>query len=103
MLTRSRDDESVTPLEFTYEAADCRLFYTGDMIRDVTNVWKKTVDAHWGDAKQTCVDDSVGHESSLSGGAKTASNAKKPSAAPGMSVNGAMMAVVAVASVFVML
>ncbi len=38
------------------------------MIRNVTSVWKKTVDAHWGDANNTCVEGSVGDKSSLSGG-----------------------------------
>ncbi|KAF2263646.1 hypothetical protein CC78DRAFT_518116 [Lojkania enalia] len=65
-----KGDDSVTPLEFVYEAADCRLFYTAEMVRDVEAVWKKTVDARWGDAKATCVTDSVGDASSLSGGAE---------------------------------
>ncbi|KAJ4350329.1 uncharacterized protein N0V89_008950 [Didymosphaeria variabile] len=62
------NDTSLTPLEFVYEAADCRLFYTAEMVRNVTAVWQKTVDAHWGDANKTCVEGSVGHKSSLSGG-----------------------------------
>ncbi|CAO2648299.1 Nn.00g075660.m01.CDS01 [Neocucurbitaria sp. VM-36] len=64
------NDEDVTPLEFVYEAADCRLFYTGDMVRDVEAVWKKAADARWGNTKDVCVEDSTGHASSLSGGAK---------------------------------
>ncbi|KAF2744318.1 hypothetical protein M011DRAFT_470451 [Sporormia fimetaria CBS 119925] len=61
-------DTTETPLEFVYEAADCRLFYTPDMIRDVEAVWKRTVDAQWGDRKKYCVEGSTGHPSSLSGG-----------------------------------
>ncbi len=65
------NDSTVTPLDFVYEAADCRLFYTADMVRDVTNVWKKTVDAQWSNnGKNLCVSGSTGDPSSLSGGAK---------------------------------
>lgn len=64
------NDDDVMPLEFVYEAADCRLFYTGDMVRDVEAVWKKTADARWGNTKDVCVEGSTGHSSSLSGGAK---------------------------------
>lgn len=66
-----RIGEEETPLEFIYEAADCRLFYTADMIFDVEAVWKKTADARWSD-KKVCVEDSTGDKSSLSGGQKTA-------------------------------
>lgn len=98
------DDKTNTPLEFIYEAADCRLFYTGEMIRDPVAVWKKTVDAHWGDAKQVCVDGSTGDKSSLSGGAQTASGAGKKAAATTTRVSGALTAaVVGVAALFVML
>ncbi|ORY07131.1 hypothetical protein BCR34DRAFT_28177 [Clohesyomyces aquaticus] len=75
------NDTSNIPLEFIYEAADCRLFYTDAMIRDVTNVWKKAVDARWGDAKSVCVEGSTGHKSSLSGGTPSA----KPKAKTGSS------------------
>lgn len=63
------NDTTVTPLEFVYEAADCRLFYTGDMVRDVEAVWKKAADARWGNTKDICVEGSTGDPSSLSGGA----------------------------------
>ncbi|KAF1969056.1 hypothetical protein BU23DRAFT_248765 [Bimuria novae-zelandiae CBS 107.79] len=33
--------------QFVREDADCRLFYTKDMILDVSNVWKKAVDVTW--------------------------------------------------------
>ena len=63
------NDSSNTPLEFIFEAADCRLFYTADMVRDVSNVWRKVVDARWGpDANAVCVDGSTAHKSALSGG-----------------------------------
>jgi len=60
-------DKSATPLNFVYEAADCRLFYTADMIRDPTAVWKKTVDANWGDMGKLCVEGSTGHKSAAEG------------------------------------
>ncbi|KAF2119140.1 hypothetical protein BDV96DRAFT_487670 [Lophiotrema nucula] len=75
-----KGDDTVTPLEFVYEAADCRLFYTTDMVRDVEAVWKKTVDARWGDAEKTCVDGSTKDKSSLSGGAPTDGGKKKSAA-----------------------
>ncbi|OAL55274.1 hypothetical protein IQ07DRAFT_638970 [Pyrenochaeta sp. DS3sAY3a] len=64
------NDKDVTPLEFVYEAADCRFFYTGDMYRNVESVWKKAADARFGSNKDMCVEGSTGHASSLSGGAK---------------------------------
>ena len=33
--------------QFVREDADCRLFYTKDMIKDVTSVWKKAVGVTW--------------------------------------------------------
>ncbi|KAF2710765.1 hypothetical protein K504DRAFT_475718 [Pleomassaria siparia CBS 279.74] len=61
------DDTGAVPLNFIYEAADCRLFYTADMVRDTTNVWKKAVDANWGDQSKVCVEGSTGHESAVKG------------------------------------
>jgi hypothetical protein len=85
-------DDKQTPLEFVYEAADCRLFYTADMVRNVTNVWKKTVDAFWGDKNKYCVDGSLNQKSSLSGGAATQggdNNAKlQPGQNPGQGQGG---------------
>jgi hypothetical protein len=33
--------------QFVREDADCRLFYTKEMIKDVTSVWKKVVNTAW--------------------------------------------------------
>ncbi|KAF2797233.1 hypothetical protein K505DRAFT_269916 [Melanomma pulvis-pyrius CBS 109.77] len=69
-----RDDTSQTPLEFIYEAADCRMWYTAPMINDVTQVWKGVVDRMFTSGKgnstgvQGCVKDSTGDPSSISGG-----------------------------------
>jgi hypothetical protein len=46
-------DKTQTPLQFVYEAADCRLWYTPEMTVDVTAIWEKTVDVAWGG--DTCV------------------------------------------------
>jgi hypothetical protein len=65
------------------------------MVRDVTNVWKKTADARWGDAKSVCVEGSFGDKSSLAGGAPSqASTDKKKSAAPRVAGSGALMGLV---------
>jgi hypothetical protein len=63
------------------------------MIRDVTNVWKKTVDAHWGDAKSVCVEGSYGDKSALPGGSGTqaSTDGKKKSAAARANGSGALM------------
>ncbi|KAM3500958.1 hypothetical protein MY10362_005953 [Beauveria mimosiformis] len=37
----SGDDPDGFPLHFKYEAANCRLFYTRDMVRDVTESWRQ--------------------------------------------------------------
>ncbi|TKA44043.1 hypothetical protein B0A54_04809 [Friedmanniomyces endolithicus] len=58
-------DDSVTPLQFVYEAADCRFFYTADMILDQSLVWQRTYDLKWGNG--TCVQGSTGDPSSVSG------------------------------------
>jgi hypothetical protein len=62
-----KGDKSQTPLEFVYEAADCKLFYTGDMVLDVRETWKAAAAAKWGNG--TCVPNSTGDPSSVSGGA----------------------------------
>ncbi|KAL1623849.1 hypothetical protein SLS54_004312 [Diplodia seriata] len=49
-------DDTGTPLQFTYEAADCRLFYTAEMTLDITAVWKAAADSKWGDVSR-CVSD----------------------------------------------
>lgn len=34
-----------TPSQYVYEAADCRKYWTNDMVNDVANVWKAAADA----------------------------------------------------------
>jgi hypothetical protein len=56
-----RNDTSLTPLHFVYEAADCRLFYTAASLSDQSVVWSAAYDAMWGSA--ACVDGSRDHPS----------------------------------------
>ena len=53
------DDKSETPLQFIYEAADCRLFRTPDMLNDVTEMWRAVAKVMNGDY-EACVTDSMG-------------------------------------------
>lgn len=48
-----KGDYTNTPLQFRYEAADCRLFYTAEMTVDVTAIWRAAVDVKWGN--EECV------------------------------------------------
>tara|TARA_R110002003_G_scaffold702_7_gene21138 strand:+ start:8797 stop:10047 length:1251 start_codon:yes stop_codon:yes gene_type:complete len=65
-------DASKTPLEFMYEAADCRMFFTAAMVSDVTQVWKGVADRMFredeGMGLSMCVEGSTGDKTSVSGG-----------------------------------
>lgn len=63
-----KGDKTATPLQFIYEAADCRIFYTPDSYSDPDLAWKQAWDAHSDDSK--CVQGSTKHKSSISGGFK---------------------------------
>lgn len=60
-------DATQTPLEFVYDPADCRLFYTHQMVKNVTNTWQGVADAMWGSENgiMKCVPGSTGARSSL--------------------------------------
>lgn len=47
-----------TPLQFQYQAANCRFFYTKDMIYGPEATWKRAVDAAFNDPDKFCVDGS---------------------------------------------
>lgn len=55
------DDQ--TPLQFIYEAAECRLFYTLDNYLERETVWQAAARAMFGDAQ--CVEGSTKGEGSL--------------------------------------
>ncbi|RMZ70259.1 peptidase S41 family [Pyrenophora seminiperda CCB06] len=63
-------DTSGTPLEFMYEAADCRMWFTSKMVSDVTEVWKGVADRMFmgNGTMMGCVEGSTGAPSSVSGG-----------------------------------
>ncbi|KAI0130801.1 hypothetical protein F4814DRAFT_456784 [Daldinia grandis] len=47
--------DSKTPLQFLYEPANCRFFYTPDMISNPEPVWEYAVAASWTDPGKYCV------------------------------------------------
>lgn len=63
-----KGDASGTPLQYIYEASDCKIFYTAETFFDPDAAWKQAWDAFQDEGK--CVEGSTGHKSSLSGGYK---------------------------------
>ena len=53
-----RRNETV-PLQFAYEAADCRIFYTPQTVYNMTALWQYAADAIW-TTPGNCVQDSTG-------------------------------------------
>ncbi|KAI1107423.1 hypothetical protein F4804DRAFT_352294 [Jackrogersella minutella] len=51
--------DSQTPLQFLYEAANCRFFYTPQMITSAELAWKYAVNATWTDPATYCVEGSI--------------------------------------------
>lgn len=72
--------DDVTPLQFVYEPADCRLFYTYDNIKEPATTWAKAARTYWGKGK--CVNGS----DKPSPSAKPSSSSALPSATPSSSV-----------------
>ena len=56
-------DETNTPLEFVYEAADCKLFYTRGTWSDPRALWKHVVDVQWRGGR--CVEGSTGDPTAI--------------------------------------
>ena len=59
--------DAATPLQFLYEPANCRFFYTPSMLTEPASAWRRAVDATWSDPARFCVrgsrtplDDNVG-------------------------------------------
>lgn len=48
-------DPTQTPRQFIYEPSDCRLFYTPQMIVDVSEAWRAVASIAWGKGNGTCV------------------------------------------------
>ena len=60
-----REDQNV-PLQFLYEAADCRIFYTADTWSHYTSLWTYAANAIWSNPK-LCVAGSTGYASKSTG------------------------------------
>ncbi|KAF1940836.1 hypothetical protein EJ02DRAFT_405652 [Clathrospora elynae] len=63
-----KGDASATPLQYIYEASDCKIFYTAATYADPDAAWKQAWGAFQDDTK--CVEGSTKHNSSISGGFK---------------------------------
>lgn len=86
-----QNDASGTPLEFVYEAADCRMFFTAAMVTDVTELWKGVADRMFKNGMDMCVAGSTGNPTSVSaGGQKMAGDG---TIAEGKGVNSTMKSV----------
>lgn len=57
--------QSDVPLQFIYEAADCRLWYTPAMVTDMRVLWGTVADAVWGTGEGLCVPGSTGQVTAL--------------------------------------
>lgn len=66
-LAMRKGDKSSTPLQYIYEAADCRIFYTHESFADPITIWKQVWDAYM-QPENKCVKNSTGHKSGISGG-----------------------------------
>ncbi|KAK4448375.1 hypothetical protein QBC34DRAFT_352971 [Podospora aff. communis PSN243] len=51
------DAPDAIPLQFRYEAAHCKVFWTWEMARDIKAVWERVVDVAWGGGR--CVEGST--------------------------------------------
>jgi hypothetical protein len=68
-------DSTFTPLQFVYEAADCRLWWTQEMIFNINALWKAAADQAFGTTPYSgCVAGSTNQPSSLSGNATLYNN-----------------------------
>ena len=74
-------DAELTPTQFIYDAADCRLWYTPTMINDVTEIWRVAANAAWSN-NSLCVAGSTGDPTSISGGYSLSNSSGTASPAP---------------------
>jgi hypothetical protein len=77
-LDNIRDgDDGMTPTHFTNETANCRLWYTPEMVSDILVVWNMVADAAWGGA-----DGGIDEGKCVPGSYRTASLLEEPPVAP---------------------
>ncbi|KAH8204368.1 hypothetical protein TruAng_001419 [Truncatella angustata] len=55
------DDDQAVPLQFRYEAADCRLYYTLHNLFNMTQQWRDVANAAWDNYPSLCVAGSTGY------------------------------------------
>jgi hypothetical protein len=61
----SRNDSSGLALQFVYEEADCRLYYTPEMTTDITSLWKAAANAQWSNSGKCVSDGGYGQKRSF--------------------------------------
>ncbi|OHW89642.1 peptidase S41 family protein [Colletotrichum incanum] len=59
------DDLDGTPVQFRYEAANCKLYYTWDTLTNMTNLWAAVADVKWNGGK--CVSGSTTNDNDTMG------------------------------------
>ncbi|KAK2015518.1 peptidase S41 family protein [Colletotrichum eremochloae] len=59
------DDLDGTPVQFRYEAANCKLYYTWDTLTNMTSLWSAVADVKWNGGK--CVPGSTTNEDDTMG------------------------------------
>ncbi|KAL5593294.1 hypothetical protein FOBRF1_012396 [Fusarium oxysporum] len=64
-LNAYQDGDDDLPLQFQYQAGDCRLYYTAENIYHPETIWKSAKEAIWGN--RSCVKGSTGGTGSLEG------------------------------------
>ncbi|EXK35972.1 hypothetical protein FOMG_09164 [Fusarium oxysporum f. sp. melonis 26406] len=71
-LNAYQDGDDDLPLQFQYQAGDCRLYYTAENIYHPETIWKSAKEAIWGN--RSCVKGSTGGTGSLEGRKKGKKN-----------------------------
>lgn len=64
-VRRKSEDQDQTPLQFAYEAADCRVYWTPQTVFNYTALWQYAADAAWVNGT-LCVAGSTGYSGSSS-------------------------------------
>ncbi|KJZ75113.1 hypothetical protein HIM_05599 [Hirsutella minnesotensis 3608] len=80
--TYTDDDIHGYPVHFRYEAANCKLFYTKQMIVDVTETWRRAADIAWRNG--TCVHGSTVEKDNTIGTKARAFDARVKTKVPGV-------------------
>ncbi|KAL9121300.1 MAG: hypothetical protein Q9187_002143 [Circinaria calcarea] len=75
------NDTTLTPLQFVYEAADCRLWYTPRMINDISEIWRAAAQAAW-NSSSLCIGRSTNDPLSISDNNQTMDSDPSSAASP---------------------